>query len=102
MSAPEPQGAVAAASDDYLAELAAVVRARLDAIVAGREPKPVPPVPIAIRWRTVRLGSVELGAPLVALAGADLDGDGIGELYAVTEREVVVLGFRAGRPTELG
>ena len=53
------------------------------------------------RWRPVRLGSLELGAPLVAAAAADLDGDGKAELYLVTAREVVAVGVGA-RLRELG
>src|ERR1041385_6412816 len=54
----------------------------------------VPPKKVAIKWRLTKIGTVDLGAPLVALTGADLDGDGHGELYAVTAREVIALGWR--------
>ena len=86
----------------YLAQLASTVRARLDALVASHGPKLVPPMPVAVAWKVVKLGSIDLGAPLVALAAADLDGDKRGELYAVTSRQVIAIGFRNGRAIELG
>jgi hypothetical protein len=97
-----PSRADAAPNDDYLSRLAATVRARLDALAAAHAPRLVPPTPVALRWRAVRLGSLDLGAPLVALTGADLDGDGTSELYAVTSNEVVAIAVRANRPVELG
>jgi hypothetical protein len=75
--------------DGFLHTLAGDVRARLDALAAARAPKP--PVPIAVKWRPQRLGSLDLGAPLAALAAADLDGDGKAELYAVTSRDVIAI-----------
>jgi hypothetical protein len=87
--------------DDVLARLASAVRARLDAAAAVHVVKRVAPVPVAIKWRPQKLGSVDLGAPIVALAAADLDGDGKAELYAVTSREVIALGI-AGKLRELG
>jgi hypothetical protein len=91
--------APARADDSWLHELAHEVRARLDAAVAARAPKP--PVPLAVTWKPQRIGSLDLGAPLVALAAGDLDGDGKAELYAVTARDVVAIGA-AGRVRELG
>lgn len=88
--------------DAYLGRLAASVRERLDAIAAAHAPVVVPPVPVVVKWKPVKLGSLDLGAPLVALTAADLDGDGQGELYAVTPREVVAIGLRGNRVTELG
>lgn len=88
--------------DAYLGRLAATVRDRLAAFDAAHGPKLSPPVKVDIKWRAVRLGSIEPGAAFVALAGADLDGDGRGELYVVTAREVVAFGIRSGRPVELG
>ncbi len=93
--------AAQAAPDDYLAHLAAIVERRL-AELAARPPKPVPPKPVAVKWKAVRLGSIDLGAPLVAMTSGDLDGDGAGELYAVTSREVVAITLRANKPVELG
>jgi hypothetical protein len=95
--------AAAPEQDDYYARLASAVRARLDALVAARAPKLVPPVPITPAWKVVKLGSFELGAPLVALTAAELDGDRrSGELYAVTPREVIAIGFKNGKLVELG
>jgi hypothetical protein len=73
----------------------------LEEASAARIPPRRPPTPIAVTWKARRLGPVDLGAPLVALASGDLDGDGRAELIAVTEREVVVLapqGTRALTP----
>ena len=86
----------------FMHRLAAEVRARLGDAAAARRPALVPPVPVAVHWKAQRSGALDLGAPLVAMVGADLDGDGKGELYAVTAREVIAIGFAAGRPKELG
>lgn len=51
----------------------------------------VPPTPTPVRWRQRRAGSVDLGAPLLALIAADVDGDGRAELVALTSRELVAL-----------
>jgi len=89
--------------DEYLARLATTVRARLDAVVASHAPKLVPPTPIKPTWRVHKVGTIELGAPLVALTAAELDGDPrAGELYAVTPHQVVAIGFRNGKLLELG
>ena len=92
----------ARADDAYLGRLAAAVTERLDALAAGHAPRLVPPVPVRVAWKPARLGSLDLGAPLAALAAADLDGDGKAELYAVTAREVIAIAIRAGKATELG
>jgi hypothetical protein len=90
-------------ADDYLARLAAAVRTRLDAIVAAKAPKLVPPVPIAPKWKVTKVDSIDLGSPLVALVAAELDGDRrAGELYAVTAREVVALGYQRGKLVPIG
>lgn len=94
--------APARADDAYLARLASAVTARLDELAAARVPKVVAPVPVRVAWRPVRLGSIDLGAPLAALAAADLDGDGRAELYAVTAREVVAIAIRGSKAIELG
>jgi hypothetical protein len=91
----------ARADDGYLARLATAVRARLDAAAAAHVARPVPPVPIAIRWKPQKLGSLDLGAPVVAVAAADLDGDGKAEVYLVTSREVTAVAI-AGRVHKLG
>jgi hypothetical protein len=56
--------------------------------VAATMPKP-PPVPVKVGWKPRRLASVNVGAPLLALAAGDLDGDRKAELYAVTATDVV-------------
>jgi len=94
-------GSARAEGGDYFARLEAAVRTGLDEAALAHAPKLVPPVPIKVTWKAVRLGSVDLGAPLVALTAADLDGDGKGELYAVTPREVVAIGVDH-RVKELG
>jgi hypothetical protein len=91
----------AAADDGVLHDLAGQVRTRLEDASRERLPKPVPPVPVAIRWRADKVDSLDLGAPLVALTAADLDHDGKGELYAVTPREVVAIGVTGKRAREL-
>ena len=60
---------------DYYGDLAATVKAKLDALVAAHAPKLVPPVPIKPAWKAAKVGSIDLGAPLVAFAAANLDGD---------------------------
>lgn len=95
--------APARADDDgFLHRLAAEVHAKLAAASAARAPTVVPPVPIEVRWHASKLASIPLGAPLVALAAADLDGDGKAELYAVTPREVIAYGVEQRRLVELG
>ncbi|HEV7557318.1 MAG TPA: hypothetical protein VGO00_17745 [Kofleriaceae bacterium] len=91
-----------AADNGFLHRLAAEVASRLDAAIAAHGPKLVPPVPVDIKWKPVRLGSLDLGAPLVALEAADLDGDGKIELYAVTSRHVIAIALGARGPRELG
>ncbi len=71
--------------------------AAIDAAIAARVPPLRPPVPVAVTWKPQRLASIDLGAPLVELAAADLDGDGRAELIALTTKDVVVLGARGRR-----
>jgi hypothetical protein len=92
----------AAAPDDYLSRLPVLVQKRLDEMTAARAPKLTPPVAVPVVWKAVRMGSIDVGAPLVALTAADLDGDHRSELYAVTSREVVGIALRNGKPVELG
>jgi hypothetical protein len=78
------------AGGGFLHHLATEVRARLDRAVAAHAP--VPPQPIVVHWKPVRAASnIDVGAPVVTLIAADLDGDRKAELYAVTSREVVAL-----------
>lgn len=79
------------ADDGYLARLAGAVRARLDDAGQARVIKLVPPVPVKVTWSPQRRGSIDVGAPVVAVAAADLDGDGKAELYLVTSREVIAV-----------
>jgi len=80
-------------SDDFLARLVTSSRAEMARLVAARAPKLVPPVPAKIAWKPVRLGSLDLGGALVTVEAGDLDNDGKGELYAVTQREVLAIGL---------
>lgn len=52
------------------------------------------PVPVPVRWGPRRIATLELPG-LGALVGGDLDGDGVNELYAVTERAVLVYEVQA-------
>lgn len=78
-------------SDDLLKRLIASSRDQMAKLVASRVPKLVPPVPVKVSWKPVRLGSLDLGGQLVTVEAGDLDGDGKGELYAVTQREVIAI-----------
>lgn len=91
-----------AAPDDYLSRLPGIVNHRLDEMALARAPKLTPPTPLAVSWKAIRIGYIDVGAPLVALAAADLDGDAKSELYAVTSREVVAISLQKGRPAEIG
>jgi len=91
----------ARADGGYLARLADAVRARLAEAAAAHVARLVPPAPVTLRWKPQKLGSLDLGAPIVAVAAADLDGDGRAELYLVTSREVIAVGI-AGKLRELG
>ena len=88
-------------ADGYFRDLAAAVRTQLDAAHAAKAPPLVPPVRIDVKWKPVRIGSLDLGAPLVALVAGDLDRDGKAELYAVTSRDVVAYSLER-KPHELG
>ena len=57
------------ADDGYLAELASAVRRELEAAAASHGAKLRPPLPVAPRWQAQKLGSLDLGAPLVAVFG---------------------------------
>lgn len=78
-----------------------IERARADIAAAARANAPVvPPVPIKVTWKPKRIASIDIGAPLLALVGGDLDGDHKAELYAVTETEVVAFDVGAKAATE--
>ncbi|MDX2089063.1 MAG: hypothetical protein SFX73_14495 [Kofleriaceae bacterium] len=87
--------------DDYFTRLAAAVHEGLDQLIAARPPTLVPPVRVPVTWKAVRLGSLDLGAPLVAMAAGDVDGDGKAEIYAVTAHDLVAIGLATGKPKEL-
>ena len=94
-------GSARAGDGGFLHRLAHEARIKVDAAIAARAPKLVPPKAIAVRWRPVKLASLDLGAPLVALTAADLDGDGKAELYAVTTHDVIAIGWRGRHLDEL-
>jgi len=95
--------ATPAHADGFLHHLVDELGQRLDSIEAARGPTLVPPVPVAVAWRPQKLApSLDLDAPLLALAAGDLDGDGRAELYAVTAREVIALSVTGARVRELG
>ncbi|HEX4453978.1 MAG TPA: hypothetical protein VH143_24110 [Kofleriaceae bacterium] len=76
---------------------------RFAALDAARAPQLTPPTPITIAWHPQKLApSLDLDAPLVALAAGDLDGDGKAELYVVTTREVIAFAISGTRVRELG
>jgi len=58
-----------AGNDDFLHRLIADINAKIDAAIVARPPKLVPPKKVAVHWRLAKLGSVDLGAPLVAMTG---------------------------------
>lgn len=60
------------------------------------EPPLAPPEPVAIRWQARRISSIDLGAPLLALASGDLDGDAKAEILTLTTRELFIVD-RQGR-----
>lgn len=66
----------------------------LDAASAAREPPLRAPIAVPVAWKARRVASLDLGAPLLALAAGDLDGDRRAELIALTERAIVVLGAK--------
>jgi hypothetical protein len=82
--------------DGFVERLRQRVRTALER-AAGERGALRPPVPVAVIWKPRRLASLDLGAPLLAMAAGDLDGDGRAEVAAVTERDVVVLAARDRR-----
>jgi hypothetical protein len=91
--------AAPASADGFLHHVAEQLGARQ----APHAPALVPPAAVAVAWHPQRLApSLDLGAPIVALAVGDLDGDGRAELYVVTAREVVAFSVTGNRARELG
>ncbi len=86
----EPAGA-AASGDGFLSVLWRRAQESLNEASAALEPPLVPPTPVKVKWRARRVSSVDLAAPLLAVAAGDLDGDNRAELVALTTREVVLL-----------
>ena len=86
---------------DFCHRLVAAAKAQVDGALAAQPPRLVPPVRVAVKWRPVKLASIDLGAPLLALTAGDLDGDGRAELYAVTTHEVIAIAFRGRRLDEI-
>lgn len=82
-------------ADGFYTSLATAVKERVAAERAAHAPAPVPPTPRDVKWKPARVGSLDLGAPLVAMVADDH------KLYAVTTREVVAYAI-APRVKELG
>jgi hypothetical protein len=91
----EPDRAAARTRGDAQRQRLAAAWDRITSLLAeasaARAAVRVPPRPLQVRWQARRLASIPLDAPLLALAAADLDGDGRDELAALTARELVVL-----------
>lgn len=58
-----------------------------------RYPVLTPPVAVRVKYKARKGASIDLGAPLLALAADDVDGDGVAELIAVSETELVVVRY---------
>ncbi len=84
---PQPQ----APSRGFVDKLAGAIHAKIDALIIARPPKLTPPTPIKLRYKLAKVATLDIGAPLAALAAGDIDGDGKAELYAVTAREIVAI-----------
>lgn len=69
----------------------------LGAASDAREPPLVPPTAIPVNWRARRISSVDLGAPLLAVEAADVDGRAPVELIALTTRELLIVQQRGRR-----
>lgn len=79
-----------AAAPDWLERARQFAADKLAQAIDAREPPLQPPQPIEVTYRARRIGSVDLGAPLLELAAFDLDGDDRDELVALTTRELLV------------
>lgn len=86
-----PSLAALAALADQLLE-----RSRRERLIAAARP-----VPIAVRWSPRRIATLDVGGALGALIGADLDGDRVPELYAVTDQAIIVYRLEGAKVREL-
>lgn len=84
---------IASSPPSWLETLLVEVHARVDAAIIAKPPKLVPPKPVKMRTKLVKIGTLDIGGSLSALAAADLDGNSTAELYAVTPTEIVALGL---------
>lgn len=78
-----------AVDESFLGQLWTSIDAQLDRAIAENRRKP--PQPVKVAWKKQRLGTVDLGAPVLDVAARDLDGDGKDELIAITTTHVAVL-----------
>lgn len=78
--------AATTAAPASLAELLTLARQALDQARSAR----LRPVPVAVKWNPKRIATLDVGGALGAMIGADLDGDKVPELYAVTDQAVIV------------
>jgi hypothetical protein len=95
---------VAAAAGDaesgFLLRMLDRIAEELDKASEARHPVLTPPVAVRVKYKARKGPSIDLGAPLLALTAADLDGDGKAELIAVSESELVVMLYKKrGQPT---
>lgn len=92
---------VGAAVAPTLAELLSRARGALVKAAAERVAKARRPVPLEVRWAPRRVATLEVGGALGALLGADVDGDGAAELYAVTDQALLAYSLAGGKVREL-
>lgn len=78
-----------------LETLWARIMAELEAASASLDAKRTPPKPVKVRWGARRIAPLDLKAPVLAIAIADVDGDAkASELIVLTTREVAVLSLK--------
>ena len=58
-------------------------------------------MPVVVKWSPRRIATLDVGGSLGALIGADLDGDRVPELYAVTDQAVIVYALGESKIREL-
>jgi hypothetical protein len=87
----------AGAEKTSLAQLAALAGEVLEKMRRER----VRPVPVAVKWSPRRIATLDVGGALGAMLGADLDGDQVPELYAVTDQAVIVYAISDAKVREL-